>query len=260
MGEPIGSIRQKILRAVVIFVLPALAAHAVQVASWAEQATGQGLSNAERLIEASDCTSCHTVDRRVVGPSYLDVANTYAGQASASEILGRSIREGGSGTWGDVAMTPHPDLNDADLTEIVAWILSLENEVPARPRKASTTEYTYTLGDGSSVTLDFPLFIEDQAPTVTRDVFRGYLLYNSYCFRCHGQDATQSQLAPDLRASLTQGMTAQQFLSVAMVGDEDQGMPGWAGFLSEEEVRQIHMYVEGRRLGLVPVGRPPSDY
>ena len=244
----------------VIVVIPALAAHAIQVASWAEQTAGPGPSSAEGLIEASDCTSCHTVDRTVVGPSYVDVANKYAGQASAAVILSRSILEGGSGTWGDVAMTPHPDLNDSDLAEIVAWILSLENEVPARARGADTTEYTYDLGDGSTVTLDFPLFIEGQAPTVTRDVFRGYLLYNSYCYRCHGQDATQSQLAPDLKMSLARGMRAQQFLSMAMVGNEDGGMPSWAGFLSEEEVRQIYMYVEGRRLGLVPVGRPPSDY
>jgi len=125
--------------------------------------------------------------------------------------------------------------------------------------EANTKQYTYTLKSGETVKLDFPLFVEGQAPKVTKEVFRGYLLYNSYCYRCHGQDATESQLAPDLRSSLANGMTAQQFLKVAMAGKDDKGMPSWAGFLSDEEIKPLYTYVEGRRLELVPVGRPPSN-
>jgi cytochrome c len=44
-----------------------------------------------------------------------------------------------------------------------------------------------------------------------------------------------------------------------MVGRDDKGMPTWAGFLSEEEMTSIYRYVKGRSLGLVPVGRPPSE-
>lgn len=154
-------------------------------------------------------------------------------------------------------MTPHPDLADEDLSEMVAWVLSLD---AGTSDAGAGRSYVYALADGTSVELDFPLFIEGQEPQVTREVFRGYLMYNSYCYRCHGQDATESQLAPDLKRSLDSGMTVQEFLTIAMVGDEAAGMPSWAGFLTEEEVRQTYMYVEGRRLGLVPVGRPPSDY
>lgn len=234
------------------------------VSSEAGQATveapdGVESLSVESLIAASDCSSCHSVDRAVVGPSYVEVASRYSGQAGAAEDVRRSIRDGGSGRWGDVAMTPHPELDDADLDAVVEWILSLDTRtIPASD--AVVTEYTYALADGTSVDLDFPLFVDGRAPVVTKDVFTGYLMYNSYCFRCHGQDATESQLAPDLKLSLSRGMTVREYLSITMAGRDAEGMPSWAGFLTEEEVRDIYMYVQGRRLGLVPVGRPPSEY
>ena len=153
-------------------------------------------------------------------------------------------------------MTPHPDLTDEQLREIAKWIAKLNDRVAA-PLEAQTKLYTYTLKDGKTLKLDFPLFVEGQK--VTKNVFRGYELYDSYCFRCHGQDATGGELAPDLRHSLSGGMTQQEFLSVAMAGRKDKGMPSWADFFSEEEIKQIYEYVEGRSLELVPAGRPPSE-
>ncbi len=70
---------------------------------------------------------------------------------------------------------------------------------------------------------------------------------------------TGSETAPDLRNSLKTGMTEQQFISVAMAGRVEKGMPTWAGFLSEDEIKHIYEYAKGRSLGLVPVGRPPSE-
>src|SRR5216684_4290320 len=69
----------------------------------------------EKLIRASDCSSCHALDRQVVGPSYTATAKRYAGQADAVEQLATKIREGGSG------MTPHPDLTDAQRREMARW-------------------------------------------------------------------------------------------------------------------------------------------
>jgi len=66
-------------------------------------------------------------------------------------------------------------------------------------------------------------------------------------------------LGPDLRHSLVAGMKLQQFLSVAMSGRKEQGMPAWAGFLSEDDVVHVYHYVKGRSLELVPSGRPPSE-
>ena len=128
----------------------------------------------------------------------------------------------------------------------------------ARP-KAARKLYTYRLKSGASAQLDFPLYAEGKVPKVTKDVFRGYALYTSYCYRCHGTDATGGQLGPDLRASLVSGMKQQAFISIAMAGRKEKGMPSWAGFLSQEDMTKIYRYVKGRSLDLVPPGRPPSE-
>ncbi len=208
--------------------------------------------NAERLIKASDCSGCHAVDRQVVGPSYGSIAERYRGQTDAVEKVVTKIRDGGSG------MTPHPDLTDAQRREIAQWILSQKGSaaIPVQPEAKS---YPYTLKDNTTVQLDFPLFVEGKAPKVTKDVFHGYQLYNSYCYRCHGTDATGGQLGPDLRRTLAAGMKQREFLSVAMEGRKEKGMPGWAGFLSEDDVVHVFKYVKGRSLDLVPPGRPPSE-
>ena len=206
--------------------------------------------NAEKLMTASDCSGCHAVDREVVGPAYSAVAKRYAGQPDAADKLAAKIRDGGS------VMTPHPDFTDAQRREIALWVLSQKES--AAPRVESK-QYSYTLKDGTTVQLDFPLFVEGKAPKVTKDVFHGYQLYNSYCYRCHGTDATGGELAPDLRRSVAGVMKQQQFLGVAMAGRKEQGMPSWAGFLSEDDVVHIYKYVKGRSLDLVPSGRPPSE-
>jgi cytochrome c len=212
----------------------------------------------EQLIKGSDCVSCHAADRLVVGPAYNEIAKKYAGQpAEVADALARRIRDGGSGNWGTMSMPSHPDLTDTQLQQIVQWILSLKDLPSARATNAST--YTYALRDGTKVALDFPLFVEGSTETVTKDVFRGYALFNSYCFRCHGTDATESELGPNLRRSLEVGMTRQQFVAVTMSGRVDKGMPSWAGFFPEDELLSIYRYVKGRSLGLVPVGRPPSE-
>jgi cytochrome c len=214
-------------------------------------ASSLAAQDGEKLIKESDCSSCHAVDRQVVGPAYNAVAKQYAGQADAIDKLAAKIRDGGSG------MTPHPDLSETQRKEIVKWILS-QNGAAAPISASAAKTYPYTLKDGTTVTLDFPLFLEGQAPKVTKDVFHGYQLYNSYCYRCHGTDASGSQLAPDLRHSLSVGMKQHDFLSIAMAGKKEAGMPAWAGFLSEEDVVDIFRYVKGRSLDLVSPGRPPS--
>ena len=233
--------------------------HARSSASGAPSAGLQGGNpqTVEQLIKRSDCFSCHAADHLIVGPAYNAIAKKYAGQSDATPGLVRRIREGGSGTWGNIRMPPHSDLKDAQIKEIVQWILSLKDVPTARATSVKT--YTYALQDGKKITLDFVLFVEGSDRKVTKDVFRGYALYNSYCYRCHGTDATESELGPNLRHSLETGMTLRQFLAVAMVGREEKGMPSWAGFLTEEEMTSIYRYVKGRSLGLVPVGRPSSE-
>jgi cytochrome c len=233
------------------------AAQSIQARLWARaRPQASNPPTGEQLTKESDCFSCHAADHTIVGPAYNAIAKKYAGQSDVASQLARRIREGGSGRWGTMRMPPHPKLTDAQLRDTVQWILSLK-DVPTRATNVKT--YAYTLQGGKKVTLDFPLFVEGSDRKVTKDVFRGYALYNSYCFRCHGTDATESELGPNIRHSLDIGMTIRPFLGVTMSGRDEKGMPSWAGFLSEEEMTSIYRYVKGRSLGLVPVGRPPSD-
>jgi cytochrome c len=235
-----------------------LAASSPSAPAGAAVQSGTG-SPAEQLIQKSDCSSCHAVDRAVVGPAYVEIAKKYSGQSDVAITLARRIREGSAGNWGDTRMPPHPDLTDDELAQIVRWILTVKAPPAAVSAKATTRRYSYKTEDGKAVSLDFPLFVEGSSSKVTKDVFRGYALFNSYCFRCHGTDATESQLGPNLRRTVEQ-MTARQFLAVAMPGREDKGMPSWAGFISEEEMTSIYRYVKGRSVGLLSVGRPASEF
>lgn len=76
-----------------------------------------------RLLNANACIACHALDKRLVGPSFREVAARFARDGAAPARLAKKIREGGAGNWGNVSMPPHPGLSDADLNHIVGWIL-----------------------------------------------------------------------------------------------------------------------------------------
>jgi cytochrome c len=85
----------------------------------AVQASGQ------RLIEGSDCRSCHGIDTKSIGPAYLDVAQKYRNDPTAPEKLAVKVMEGGSGAWGSVMMPPHPQFSRAEVDQMVAYVLSI---------------------------------------------------------------------------------------------------------------------------------------
>jgi cytochrome c551/c552 len=82
-----------------------------------------GGSPAQKLLDAHGCSGCHAPDKRVVGPSFREVAAKYAGNSSAADHLSLKIRNGGSGVWGNVPMPPNPAIPEADLKTIVGWVL-----------------------------------------------------------------------------------------------------------------------------------------
>ncbi len=87
-------------------------------------------SNHERgleLIGGSDCMACHSIDNKLVGPSYKEVAAKYENNDASIDTLVHKIQKGGMGNWGNIPMTPHPDLSDADARDMVKYILSLKN-------------------------------------------------------------------------------------------------------------------------------------
>jgi len=80
------------------------------------------------LIGQSDCLTCHKVSEKVVGPSYQEVADRYAGQPGAEDSLANKIIHGGAGNWGQVPMTPHPNLSHDDAVAMVKYILLLKQQ------------------------------------------------------------------------------------------------------------------------------------
>jgi len=78
---------------------------------------------ANQLLTKYNCQGCHTVDKKLVGPAYKDVAAKYAGDASAPAKLAQKVKSGGSGTWGTIPMPPN-NVADADLKTLVEWILA----------------------------------------------------------------------------------------------------------------------------------------
>jgi cytochrome c len=76
------------------------------------------------LAQKNACTACHATDKKMVGPSYQDVAKKYAGQKDAVDKLKASIKAGGSGKWGPVPMPAQPNLSDADAATLAAWIMA----------------------------------------------------------------------------------------------------------------------------------------
>ena len=76
------------------------------------------------LAQKKNCMACHAVDKKVIGPSYKDVAAKYAGQKDASDKLAQKIMKGGSGVWGAVPMPANPQVNDAESKTLAAWVLS----------------------------------------------------------------------------------------------------------------------------------------
>jgi len=80
----------------------------------------------QQLLNAHACSACHTLEKRVVGPSFREIAAKFAGDGDAVAKLAKKVREGGAGNWGNVPMPPHPAVSDADLKQMVAWILTLK--------------------------------------------------------------------------------------------------------------------------------------
>lgn len=74
------------------------------------------------LAQKNACMACHAVDKKLVGPSYQDVAKKYAGKDAAE--LAKSIKAGGSGKWGPVPMPAQAALSDADALTLARWILA----------------------------------------------------------------------------------------------------------------------------------------
>ena len=82
-------------------------------------------AKAKQLAQKYNCLACHAEDKKLVGPSYKDVAKKYKGDAGAEAKLIAKVKAGGSGVWGAIPMPPN-NVPDADVKTLVEWILSLQ--------------------------------------------------------------------------------------------------------------------------------------
>ncbi len=80
----------------------------------------------EALTKSSGCTACHSVDKKLVGPAFKDVAAKYKNNKSAEAALVKKVKAGGKGAWGEIPMPPHMHVKDGDIKTMVHWILSLK--------------------------------------------------------------------------------------------------------------------------------------
>ncbi|GEN78193.1 c-type cytochrome [Chryseobacterium hagamense] len=89
-------------------------------------ASNPGNSNlsGDKIMEALDCSGCHAVNEKMIGPSYQQIADKYS--EKDTELLASKIIEGGSGVWGGVPMSPHPQVSKEDAKKMVQYILSLK--------------------------------------------------------------------------------------------------------------------------------------
>jgi cytochrome c len=78
----------------------------------------------EALAKKHNCLACHTVDKKLVGPAYKEIAKKYKGQNVAAQ-LEQKVKKGGQGVWGPIPMPPNAAVPDADIKKLVDWILKL---------------------------------------------------------------------------------------------------------------------------------------
>ncbi len=76
------------------------------------------------LATSKNCMACHAVDKKLVGPSYKDIAAKYAGQKDAVAKLSAKVIKGGGGVWGPVAMPANAQVSEAEAQKLVTWILT----------------------------------------------------------------------------------------------------------------------------------------
>lgn len=80
----------------------------------------------QALAQAKNCMACHAVDKKLVGPSYKDVAAKYKSDAKAVDNLAVKIVKGGSGVWGAVPMPANAQVNEAEAKKLAAWVMSIK--------------------------------------------------------------------------------------------------------------------------------------
>ena len=94
----------------------------VAIAATLLVSSGVARANAD-LAKKHNCTACHAIDKKLIGPAYQEVAKKFKDQPDAVAKLTKSVKAGSSGVWGPVPMPPNAGVSDADIKTLVDWVL-----------------------------------------------------------------------------------------------------------------------------------------
>lgn len=100
----------------VLFTFAALAAVTMSAPALADEA----------MAKAKNCMACHATDKKLVGPSFKDIAAKYANDKAAPDKLATKVRAGGVGVWGQIPMPANPQVTDAEAATLVKWIMTVK--------------------------------------------------------------------------------------------------------------------------------------
>ncbi|MEZ4883597.1 MAG: family 16 glycoside hydrolase [Chitinophagales bacterium] len=100
----------------------------------------EDLPKGAKLIAQNDCKTCHNRLKKTVGPAYIEVAQKYPNNPNSKDYLVQKIKNGGAGVWGETPMTPHPEVADKDIEEMVGYIMGLDADTEAKEQKITATD------------------------------------------------------------------------------------------------------------------------
>lgn len=80
----------------------------------------------QQLAQSKACLACHNIDKKVVGPSFKEIAKKYAGKKGIEAQLATKVTKGGGGVWGTMPMPANPQVSEAEAKQLVKWILTLK--------------------------------------------------------------------------------------------------------------------------------------
>lgn len=84
-----------------------------------------GVAHADMaLAQSKNCTACHAVDKKLIGPSFKDIAAKYKDADGAVDKLAAKVRAGGVGVWGQIPMPANPQVSEAESKTLVQWIMA----------------------------------------------------------------------------------------------------------------------------------------
>lgn len=100
------------------------------IAEPAKESSADLIAQGKALVDGSDCKTCHHPTNKIIGPAHTDVAKKYEFTKANVTLLANKIKNGGSGVWGEIPMSPHADLSMADAEKMAMYVLSLDGEQP----------------------------------------------------------------------------------------------------------------------------------